>query len=47
MQLPYNFNNIQDEQKLEIVLNDAFNIKATAQFIMKAMDLRSLLNDQY
>ena len=40
---PTNFENLDEGSKLSIVLNDADNVKKTAQFIINAYSLRSKL----
>ena len=42
--IPENFNNLQKNEKLKLVLNDPNNIQHTAQYIVSIMDQRSLLN---
>ena len=41
MQLPDNFVSLAENEKLQIVLNDHFNVKLTSQFIIDAYNLRS------
>jgi hypothetical protein len=41
MNLPPNFDQMTVEIKLRVVLNDPSNVKPTAQFIVKAYDIRS------
>ena len=41
LQLPANFSNFDQSEKLKIVLNDHNNVKLTTQFIIDAYDLRS------
>ena len=43
MNLPDNFKNLPVEIKLKTVLNDQFNVKFTAQFIIEAFKIRSKL----
>ena len=38
---PENFNNLSDGEKLGLALNEAQNIKPTAQFITRAYSMRS------
>ena len=40
-ELPANFSNFDQSEKLKIVLNDHNNVKLTTQFIIDAYDLRS------
>ena len=41
MQLPDNYADLVDSEKLKIVLNDHYNVKLTSQFIIDAYNLRS------
>ena len=47
MDTPSNFLNCSAKEQLQIVLNEANNVKHTAQYLLKAMDMRSLLNKMY
>ena len=42
-----NFDTLSVIDKLDVALNHPENVRRTAQFIIKAMDLRSLWNTQY
>ena len=44
---PENFSILSSQDKFKIVLNEASNVKYSAQFIIDLMDLRRLLNDLY
>ena len=44
---PENFSILSSEDKFKIVLNEASNVKYSAQFLIDMMDLRRLLNDLY
>ena len=44
---PSNFLNFSVKEQLHIVLNEAKNVKHTAQYLVKVMDIRSLLNNSY
>ena len=41
LDLPSNFDNLQECEKLQIVLNVQHNVKLTAQFILDAYHIRS------
>ena len=43
MELPINFDNLDSNLKLNIVLNDNSNVKQTAKFISNAFNLRTSL----
>ena len=44
---PDNFLTLPSSEKFKLVLNKPENVRHTAQFVIKLMDLRRLLNDQY
>ena len=44
---PENFSTLPSQDKFKIVLNEANNVKYTAQFLIDMMDLRRLLNYLY
>ena len=44
---PENFSILPSQDKFKIVLNEANNVKYTAQFLIDMMDLRRLLNYLY
>ena len=44
---PENFLQITPQDKLKLVLNEAENVRHTAQYLVAVMDLRRLINDQY
>ena len=45
--LPPNFTDLSAHQKLDIVLNDAQNVKSTAKYLVRVMDLRAQLNQSH
>ena len=45
--IPENFNILEQSEKLKIVLNEANNVRHTAQYLVSVMDLRCLLNKAY
>ena len=45
--IPGNFNSLSKSEKLKLVLNEAINVRLTAQYIVSIMDRRSLLNKVY
>ena len=45
--IPDNFEQLPEGEKLKIVLNKPENVKLTAQYLIKVMDLRSLVNKAY
>ena len=45
--IPGNFNSLSKSEKLKLVLNEAINVRLTAQYIVSVMDRRSLLNKVY
>ena len=45
--LPENFHTLEQNEKLKIVLNEAQNVRHTAQYLVSLMDLRCLLNKAY
>ena len=45
--IPDNFEQLSKQEKLKIVLNKPENVKQTAQYLIKVMDLRSLVNKVY
>ena len=45
--IPDNFEQLSEQEKLKIVLNKPENVKHTAQYLIKVMDLRSLVNKAY
>ena len=45
--IPENFNNLPKNEKLKLVLNEAQNVRLTAQYIVSVMDRHSLLNKVY
>ena len=47
LNVPFNFNDMTMKEKLKLVLNDANNVRPTAQFVLSLMDLRSLKNKAY
>ena len=47
LSIPENFNSLPKYEKLKLVLTEATNVRLTAQFIVSAMDRRSLLNKVY
>ena len=44
---PDNFLTLPQSEKFKLVLNNPENVRHTAQFVIKLMDLGRLLNDQY
>ena len=44
---PDHFSQLTPQEKLKLVLNDPTNVRHTAQYLVKLMDLRRQLNDQY
>ena len=45
--IPDNFLQLSEQEKLKIVLNYPENVKQTAQYLIKLIDLRSLVNKAY
>ena len=45
--IPENFHILEQSEKLKIVLNEANNVRHTAQYLVSVMDLRCLLNKTY
>ena len=45
--IPDNFQQLSEQEKLKTVLNNPENVKQTAQYLIKVMDLRSLVNKAY
>ena len=45
--IPENFHNLEQNEKLKVVLNEAKNVRHTAQYLVSVMDLRCLLNKTY
>ena len=43
LHVPGNFNELNKNEKLKLVLNDPLNVKQTAKYIIAAMNLRSQL----
>ena len=41
--IPENFHNLEQNEKLKMVLNEAKNVRHTAQYLVSVMDLRCLL----
>ena len=44
---PDHFHQLSTQEKFKLVLNEPSNVRHTAQFLIKLMDLRRLLNDKY
>ena len=44
LHLPVNFEELNPAEKLCLVLNEAQNVRHTAQYLLAILDLRSLLN---
>ena len=47
LNLPENFQNLENYEKLNLVLNISENIKPTSKYLVAAMDLRRLINKSY
>ena len=47
MLIPNNFDELQPAEKLSFVLNNAVNVRHTAQFLIAMLDVRSLQNKMY
>ena len=45
--LPANFLDLDETEKLKIVLNKAENVKHTAQYLVSVMDLQCQMNKIY
>ena len=45
--IPNDFSNLPVNEKLKLVLNDPFNVRPTAKFLVSLMDLRCLQNKSY
>ena len=47
MNIPQNFSNLPAKNQLQLVLNEPDSVRHTAQYLVKVMDSRSLLNKLY
>ena len=47
MNIPQSFSNLPDKNQLQLVLNEPDNVRHTAQYLLKVVDSRSLLNKLY